>query len=542
MKDKVITGAQIHQFNNIQPNAIPRSTFDRSFPFKTTHDSDYLYPIMNDEILPGDHIKLTMKSFTRMTTPLKPIMDNLYRDSHVFFVPMRLIWDNWQKFQGQQINPGDSTAYTIPIYDNTKAPLSTTGFAVGSLQDYMEIPPNVSKLADVSSMFERAYNLIFNEWYKDENLDTALPVPKGDGPDDPALFTLQKRRKRKDYRTSALPWPQKGAAVTVSIGGTAPVTGSVILNNANTNSMLVRAASGGGLADASTMDNAAGGVLTSWSSAATRTSVIDPNGRLSLSGATADLSGSTGISINSLRQLVTLQQMLELDARGGTRYTESLYARWGVIAQDARLQRPELVGEASSMINVYSVPQTAPTQSGTTPQGNLAAYATGMADLHVNYTAQEHGILIVLSNVRADLTYSQYLPRKRTRKTRTDFYEPIYANVGEMPVRNDEVYAQGTAADSQPFGYQEAWSTYRWKDAQITGLFRPYVPTNLAVWHLSQNFTALPVLNSSFITEAVPMDRISAVTTEPKFIMEGYFKYEHTRALPIRSNPGIERI
>jgi hypothetical protein len=501
---------------------------------------------MNDELLPGDHVKLSMKSFTRMSTPIKPVMDNLYRDTHAWFVPMRLIWNHWQQFQGQQLNPSDSTTYTIPIYDKTKAPLAATGFAVGSLQDYMEIPPLVSGLNDVSSLYERAYNLIYNEWYKDENLDTAVPVPTGDGPDDPANFILLKRRKRKDYRTSALPWPQKGTAISVPLGTTAPVTfpggtvtglyaGPSALRDSDGNNFgQIRTSSGGTPA---TLEITNPGGFGSGGQLRFLT-----QGSGTPSNAFVDLSTASAITINALRQLATLQQMLELDARGGTRYTEALYARWGVIAQDARLQRPELIGESSSMVNVYSVPQTAPTVVGQTPQGNLAAYATGMADLHVNYTVQEHGIMLVISNVRADLTYSQYLPRKRTRKTRTDFYEPIYANLGEMPVRNDEIYAQGTLADAGIFGYQEAWSTYRWKDAQITGLFRTAVPTNLSVWHLSQNFTALPVLNPSFITEAVPMARVLAVNTEPQFLTEGYFSYNHTRALPIRSNPGIERL
>lgn len=525
-------GAQIHQFNRIQTNPIPRSTFDRSFPITLTHDTDYIYPIVNDELLPGDHIRLKVSLFTRLNPTVKPILDNLYRDMHAFFIPMRLIWDHWEEFQGQQLNPTDTTAYTIPKYDVTKAPLNSTGFAVGSLQDYMEIPPQVVAIAStvINSYFERAYNLVFNDWYKDENLDTAASVPTGDGPDDPALFTLLKRRKRKDYRTSALPWPQKGTAVSMPITGTAlvtPVTPGtskpLFTWNSNTSQPL-QGRSGnaqiwGPNVGAATSD------LT-WA---------DP--QLQVSG-----SSFSAVTINSLRDLITLQQMLELDARGGTRYTESLYSRWGVIAQDARLQRSELIGETSGPITVYAVPQTAPTVSGQTPQGNLAAYGTGLHNGYFEYTAQEHGVLLVLTNVRADLRYSQYLPRKRTRQVRTDFYEPIFAHIGEQPIRNDEVKFQGAATDSQAFGYKEAWSEYRYKDASITGLMRPAVTGTLAVWNLSQNLGGTPVLNSSFITEAVPMSRVLSVTTEPAFLVEGHCNYIHTRAMPINSTPGLTRL
>ena len=546
MLDKKVIGAQIHQFNNLQPAPIPRSTFDRSFPIATTHGTDYIIPIMNDEILPGDHIRIKPSLFTRLNPTVRPIMDNLYRDTHAFFIPMRLIWENWEKFQGQQLNPSDSVDYSIPIYDNTKAPLSTTGFAVQSLQDYMEIPPNVSahSTTRINSYFERAYNLVFNEWYKDENLDTAVPVPTGNGPDDPADFVLLKRRKRKDYRTSALPWPQKGPAASIGLSGTAPVIFSNPVNFSSTTTTL----SGSQTTPAGQLyvnsNSGAQGVNRNTTTTPTTFGVTVtgsiPAANLN-ANAIADLAGATGISLNQFRQLVTLQQMLELDARGGTRYTESLYARWGVIAQDARLQRPELIGESTSPITVYAVPQTSPT-SGSNAQGQLAAYGTGIEKSHFEYTAQEHGVLLVLTNVRADLRYSQYLPNKRTRKLRTDFYEPIFANVGEMPVRNYEVKFQGAATDFDVFGYQEAWSSYRWKDAMLTGLMRPYVPGTLAVWNLSQNLGGTPVLNSSFITEAVPMDRVLAVTTEPAFLVEGHIQYIHTRAMPMRSNPGLTRI
>lgn len=547
-----IIGSQIHQFNNIQPNPIPRSTFDRSFPLALTHDTDYIYPVMNDEILPGDHIRLKMKLFTRLNPTVKPIMDNLYRDLHAFFVPLRLLWENFEKFQGAQASPGDSTAYTLPVYEISGA-LASTGFAVGSLQDYMEIPPLVSADADtkINVLYERAYNLIWNEWYKDENLNIPVTVPTGDGPDSPNLYTLLKRNKRKDYRTSSLPFPQKGPAATIPLSfGTLPVRPEDV----NTPLLIrkVTSTAGAGPYLSAQMEYQVGGTLPSQAHLFRGLgTVADESGTVVWgtknadrdTGLVVDIDQASGISINTLRELVTLQQMLELDARGGTRYTEALYSRWGVVAQDARLQRPELIGQSSSPITVYAVPQTAPTVSGTTPQGNLAAYSTGLHDGFFEYTAQEHGILLVLTNVRADLRYSQYLPRKRTRQTRTELYEPVYANVGEQPLRQDEVKWTGVAAnDKDTFGYHEAWDDYRFKDPSITGLFRPAVPNNLAVWNLSQNLGGTPELNASFIEEAVPMSRVLAVTNEPAFLVEGHCQYIHTRAMPVRSNPGLTRL
>lgn len=543
MLNQKVTGAQIHQFNNVMQERVPRSVFDRSFPILTAHGTDYIYPIMNDELLPGDHVRIKTNLFTRMNPTVRPIMDNLYRDTHAFFVPMRLIWDNWEKFQGQRLSPNDSVDYTIPIYDVTKAPLSTTGFAISSLQDYMEIPPSVVAISStiINSYFERAYNLIWNEWYRDESIDTPVTVDTGDGPDDPANYVLLKRRKRKDYRTSALPWPQKGDDVTINIGGDVPVLGIGAYDRAI----------GGGAANQTVYESD----LTSSVYAKSRLAYSNLNNNTMYieqvespvgSGnwypnIRADLGAAEPITINSLRDLITLQQMLELDARGGTRYTESLYSRWGVIAQDARLQRPELIGEDSSPITVFAVPQTSAT-SGSNPQGQLAAYSTGFHNGYFEYTAQEHGVLLVLTNVRADLRYSQYLPRKRTRQERTDFYEPIFANIGEQPIRNDEVKFQGALTDDDTFGYKEPWAEYRYKDASITSLMRPAVTGTLAVWNLSQNLGGTPALNSAFIEEAVPMSRILAVTTEPAFLLEGHINYIHTRAMPIRSNPGLTRL
>lgn len=556
-----VQGPQISQFNNIAPMAMPRSTFIRSFTRRTTFNSDFLVPIMVDEILPGDDLNIRMTAFTRMSTPIKPLMDNLYMETFWFFVPNRILWANWQKFQGQQAAPGDSTTFSIPVLDSGAAPLSTTGFDNQSVFDYFGLPTRVTGLGNISALFNRAYDLIWNEWFRDENLQSSVTVKTDDGPDAPSLYMLRKRNKRKDYLTSALPWPQKGTQVTIGLAGTAQIVGNG--NNVNANIPISRAGSAGFWTAYKSNTNTLAGPTSAiniggsgdlGSASPSQNISLDPNGgliaNLTLSGGAiagtilTDLSTASGVSINALRQAALYQQILELDARGGTRYVESLYTRFGVVSPDFRLQRPELLGQGSTRINVYAVPQTAPTTATTTPQGNLAAFGTSIinGDHGCRYSATEHGILMALANVRADLTYQQKLPKMFTRRTRLDFYEPLLNGLGEQAVLNKEIFAQGLPADDNVFGYQERFAEYRYKDSEITGKFRSNDPQPLDVWHLSQSFGALPSLNSSFITEAVPMARVLAVNTEPAFLSDMFFDYKHTRVMPMRSNPGITRL
>lgn len=541
-KNMHIQGPQINQFNNIAPSAIPRSAFKRDFTRRSTFNQDYLVPMFLDEILPGDDINVRMNAFVRMATPIKPLMDNLYLDTFWFFIPNRLVWSNWEKFQGEQNNPGDSVAYSIPKLDKTKAPLSTTGFTVESIYDYFGLPISVTNIDGISALFNRAYDLIYTDWFRDENLQNSILPPTGDGPDDPAIYTLRKRNKRKDYLTSCLPWPQKGTAVSLSLGASAPLVFPT--DNAN------RPKAGPNIFMSTT--HASNGTMKSGAAASdslyqsgTGTAAVDRYLTITgLNNGTADLSAATAVTINALRQAALYQQILELDARGGTRYVESIYSRFGVISPDFRLQRPELIGQASSRINIYAVPQTAPTVSGTTPQGNLAAFGTGVisGDHGCRYSATEHGMVIGLMNVRADLTYQQGLPKMFSRSTRLDFYEPLLNGLGEQAVLNKEIYAQGTSADETVFGYQERFSEYRFKNSEITGKFRSTAAQPLDVWHLSQKFGSLPLLNDSFITEAVPMSRVLAVNTEPAFLFDANYSYNHVRPMPIRSNPGITRL
>lgn len=534
-KSMHIQGPQINQFNSISPAPIPRSAFKRDFTRRSTFNQDYIVPVFVDEILPGDDISLKMTALCRMSTPIKPLMDNLYLESFWFFVPNRLVWTNWEKFQGQQTNPGDSVAYTIPVLNNAVAPMSTTGFPIESVYDYLGLPTLVTSLDNVSALFNRGIDLCWNEWFRDENLQSSLTIATGDGPDDPATYTLRKRNKRKDYITSCLPWPQKGEAVQISLAGEAPVLGIGKVNQ-------VYGGAGGTVyeSDDTTSTYATWALIDSSANGQFRVE----EGATGYPNIRASLNGISAVTINALRQAALYQQILELDARGGTRYVESIYSRFGVVSPDFRLQRPELISQGSTRMNVYAVPQTAATGATGTPQGNLAAFGTGVIDggHGCRYSATEHGMILGFVNVRADLTYQQALPKMFTRRTRLDFYEPLLNGLGEQAVLNHEVYAQGTSADQDVFGYQERFAEYRFKNSEITGKFRSTDPTSLDVWHLAQEFGSLPSLNSSFITEAVPMSRVLAVNTEPSFLFDAHFSYHHVRPMPIRSNPGIDRL
>lgn len=526
-----------HLFSQIPSTQIPRSVFDRSHGYKTTFNSGFLVPFYVDEVLPGDSFKLTATLFARLATPIVPFMDNLYLDTFFFFVPNRLVWDNWQKFNGEQRNPSDSTDFLVPTVSGTNVQNQT-------LWDYFGLPTNVNGALKVNALPFRAYNLIFNEWFRDENLQESLVVPTGDGPDNFSDYKLVRRGKRHDYFTSCLPWPQKGPGVEISIGGSASLQATVIGGgiptfNCSTSNGNIAAGSFYGHQqtgrDLSSVYHTVNGI-PSTSVDAKQLSWKDP--ALLVSGI-ADLSSATPISINDLRQAFQIQKLYERDARGGTRYTEILRSHFGVISPDARLQRPEYLGGSSARISINPVQQTSSTNE-TTPQGNLAAFGVVSDSFHgFSKSFVEHGYVFGFVNVRADLTYQQGLNRLWSRQGRFDFYWPVLAHLGEQAVLNKEIYAQGTADDDKVFGYQERYAEYRYYPSQITGKFRSTDPQPLDSWHLAQKFSSLPTLSSQFIQDNPPVERVVAVTDEPQFLFDSYIRLKCARPMPVYSVPGL---
>lgn len=520
-----------HLFSQVPTAQIPRSKFNRSHGLKTTFDSGYLVPIFVDEVLPGDTFQMDCTLFARVATLISPIMDNLYMDTFWFFVPERLVFENFQRMCGEQDNPSDSTDFIFPTI---KAPAG--GFEVGSIADYFGLPTGVENLEVRAEPF-RCYNLIYNEWFRDENLQDSVIFTKADS-DDIKNYALLRRGKRHDYFTSALPWPQKGPGVELPFGGTADVVGSGNIENLDLGVFSVNA---NGFKNLTANPN---GLFLLNLSDGSYKNVIARAGSVPASAIannlTVDLSAATSITINQFREAFQIQRWYERAARGGTRYTEIIRSFFGVISPDARLQRPEYLGGSSNRIDVNVIPQT----SGTTdvsPQANLSAFAVGTNGRGNGFTKSftEHGWIIGLVNVRADLTYQQGINRMWTRSTKFDMYWPTFAFLGEQPVYNKEIYAQGNTIDDEVFGYQERYAEYRYSPSQITGKFRSTYAQSLDSWHLAQKFDNLPKLNAEFIVDNPPVERVVAVQDEPQFLLDCWFNLSCVRPMPVYGVPGL---
>lgn len=531
-------------FANSEAPRLERSTFKRNRAKKASFDAGYLIPMFLDEVLPGDIYTIRSTIFARLATLKTPIMDNMFIDMHYFYCPNRLLWEHWANFMGEKINPTDETEYVVPTIGG-----DPTYVDQGDLGDYFGLPTkkNIASDEQISAFPYRMYGLVWNEWFRDQNLQDPIAVDTDDGPDTMVTYPLQRRGKRYDFFTALLPWPQKGDAVSLPLGTTAPVIGDgfnmgftagALQNNAYLNFNNDTGFNGIlGLRSA----NQAIGLAPAGGGVPTGDATLGLHTNPALSHVFADLAAATSATVNQWREAIAMQQYFELDARSGTRYTEILQAQWGQPQQDARLQRPEYLGGNTQRMGVTQVPQTS--ESGTTKQATLAAYGQTVSSYAFSKSFIEHGWIMGLVSVRADMTYQQGLNRMWSRETKFDFFHPVLAHLGEEAILRKEIFYDATtpANNAQVFGYGERWNEYRTALSDVAGLFRSNATGTLDFWHLATNFSSNPTFNGSFIQEDPPVDRVIAVPAEPHVIADFFHDVRNTRQIPTYSTPGLTR-
>lgn len=544
------------QFAVALPTAqVQRSNFNRSHNVRLTGEADVLIPILGEEILPGDTVNLKTSVVGRMFSRLKQsVMDNLYVDLMHVFVPFRLTWENWQAFMGERPTPSspDPSTFSIPTIDFTDGGGAPDPAGLQSNYDYLGIPPLYGTNGNpvpVSALYFRAIAKFWDDWCRDQNFQDPRLASIGDGPDKAALYREPfPRGKAHDYFTSALLAPYKGIAPTLSIGTSAPVT-AVIANVGNHDIYgHIDTVGIGRIADANLLYNDGLGARTPLDVVGFGTGGANANWRpvydatafdgIEVSG-TADLSSAQAITLNAFREFTAINQLLELDNRGGTRYTEIIRSHFQVVSPDARLQRAEYLGGNTAPLNIHTVADTSTANLGAI----AGAFGTFAAQSGFVHSFVEHGVLLTFACVRADLTYQQGIARHLQRQTRYDFFWPTFAHLGEQPVKESELFADDSLANNDAvFGYQERYAEYRYAPSRIAGKFRSDVSGSLDSLHLAQDFGAAPDLDENFIMYDTPMDRVLAVTTEPAFLFDVRHELQHVRPLPVYSVPGLTRI